>query len=904
MKKIVLTLFSTIVLLNFMYAQASAYTFAQSSGTYTPITGATLLASGITPDDNVYGPLNIGFTFNFNGTNYTQFGLNVNGWISLGSAVPTSSYTPISGGTINNIICPMGKDLQLGYTSSGVATVGSAIVTNVSSTTGFVVGDTLKTATGFTGTPTITALTTTTLTLSSNATTATTAGTYTVGGTIRYQTTGTAPNRVCVIQWNRARRYNTTATTGMNNLFNFQIRLTETTNTIAFVYGTFQTNATASVYQVGLRGASLTDFNNRKTLTDWSATTAGTANTDTCRLSTTVKPASGQTYTWSPPPACTGTPTAGTASAPTGACSGVAFNLTLTGFTTNVSGLTFQWQSSTTSGGTYTNITGGTTAVFSTTQTAAMFYKCVVTCTGSGQTATSNVVNVTMNTPAGCYCIAVHSGACSTTDNIDSVRIVGTTLANLHTGCTGTNGNAYTIYPSTGNTTASLQAGSTYTFKVTTTTNNIISIWMDYNQNGTFEASEWTQVCTTSVANTVNSIAIAIPSSALAGLTGLRIRSRLNGNTNGATDACTTFGSGETEDYKVTVIAATPCTGAPTAGTASAPASVCSGASFSLTLTGYSANSGLTFQWQSSTASGGTYTNISGATSTTYSTTQTTALFYKCVVTCTASSQTATSNVVNVTMNTPAGCFCTSAATSASDEDIFNVTVGTLNNSSTCSTTGGTGSTLNLYSNYSSVTAPNLAKGASTAFSVQIGTCGTGSFKTAFKIFIDYNQNGSFAEVGERAFQSDTAMGTYTKTGTFMVPTSAVLGNTRMRVVLTETTSASSIDSCGTYPYGETEDYTVNITAATGIDENTLNNFSVYPNPTTGMFTISANNVHFTTLAINVFDIQGKEVFNAIDKNNSLDYNKQINLEGLSKGIYYIKLNAGNGTKIQKLVIR
>ena len=371
MKKILLTLFSTFALLNYASAQVSIYTFAQSSGTYTPFTGGTSVISD-TADDNVFGALPIGFSFNYNNTAYTSFGLSVNGWICMGATPTGTNYTPISSGTTNNIISALAKDLELGYTTSGSYTIGSNIITmGAGTTTGFVVGDSLIRHDGFSVGTMITAVGATTITVSNNATAAGTAGTFTVSGNIRYQTTGTSPNRICTVQWTRARRFNNSSTGGKINFFNFQIQLFETTNVVKIVYGPFQTNTTTSVYQVGLRGSATTDFNNRKTSTDWSATAAGTLNTDTCSLRTTIKPASGQTYTWTPPSACTGTPTAGTASAPAGACSGIAFNLTLAGYTNTTSGITFQWQSSTTSGGTYANITGGTTPVFSTTQTTA-----------------------------------------------------------------------------------------------------------------------------------------------------------------------------------------------------------------------------------------------------------------------------------------------------------------------------------------------------------------------------------------------------------------------------------------------------------------------------------------------------------------------------------------------------
>ncbi len=162
--------------------------------------------------------------------------------------------------------------------------------------------------------------------------------------------------------------------------------------------------------------------------------------------------------------------------------------------------------------------------------------------------------------------------------------------------------------------------------------------------------------------------------------------------------------------------------------------------------------------------------------------------------------------------------YCLSNATSVADEDIFNVTVGTLNNTSDCNTTApGPGSIKNQYSNYTTtVAAPSLPAGTSPAFSVQIGTCGTGSYANAIKIFIDFNIDGDFADAGEEVYVSPaSSTGPHTETGVLPIPAGATVGTTMMRVVNVETTLPSGILACGTYTWGETEDYLVDIVPAT-----------------------------------------------------------------------------------------
>ncbi|MEO6167993.1 MAG: hypothetical protein ABIO98_10800, partial [Chitinophagales bacterium] len=114
-----------------------------------------------------------------------------------------------------------------------------------------------------------------------------------------------APNRIFIIQWNNARRYSGGAVTG--DVINFQIRLYETTNVAEVMYGTCTATSTTSLTcQVGLRGATNADFNNRSTATNWASTTLGGTNSSTCTTTNLIMPASGLTFSYTPaaPPAC------------------------------------------------------------------------------------------------------------------------------------------------------------------------------------------------------------------------------------------------------------------------------------------------------------------------------------------------------------------------------------------------------------------------------------------------------------------------------------------------------------------------------------------------------------------------------------------------------------------------
>jgi len=465
---------------------------------------------------------------------------------------------------------------------------------------------------------------------------------------------------------------------------------------------------------------------------------------------------------------CLGTPTAGaTASVPASVNIGQSFTLSLAGAGVE-SGLTYQWQSSP-DGITYTNIGGATASTYTGTETASTYYQCIVTCTSSGFSATSTPLQVPFN-------------------NVLTMTNGSVTVCNLNFydsgGATGdySNSETYTltVYPSTPG--SSIQAIFN-AFSVETCCDDL-TIY-DGNSTaapliGTYTASPGT-----------------ILSTALDG---------------SLTFVFSSDGSVVNPGWDATLNCVTACAGTPVAGaTASTDSTVCSGADFTLSLSGASIASGISYQWQSS-PDGITYADITGATNSTYTGNQASATYYQCIVTCTNGGAADTSSALQIIMNSYVNCYCPSNATTPDDEEILNVTLGTINNSSTCTSTGGPGSVLNQYSDYTTlVTAPNLAISAAYPVSLQIGTCG-GTFTNSTRIFIDFNQNGLFTDPGETVYTSAVGTaGAHTESGTITIPLTALTGATRMRVVNVETGTPTSITPCGTYGFGETEDYLVNI---------------------------------------------------------------------------------------------
>lgn len=171
-----------------------------------------------------------------------------------------------------------------------------------------------------------------------------------------------------------------------------------------------------------------------------------------------------------------------------------------------------------------------------------------------------------------------------------------------------------------------------------------------------------------------------------------------------------------------------------------------------------------------------------------------------------------------VSLTTSNGCggtptYCAANGNSVAYEWISNVTFGTINNNST-GTTGG-------YANYTSTSA-TVTKGSAYSVSLKTGYAST-AYTEYWNVYIDYNNDLDFADAGELAF-SGTTNSTTPLTGSVTIPTTAATATVRMRVRMSD---AITTNPCGTFSYGEVEDYTLIIqTSATCTDSYETNETS------------------------------------------------------------------------------
>lgn len=258
----------------------------------------------------------------------------------------------------------------------------------------------------------------------------------------------------------------------------------------------------------------------------------------------------------------------------------------------------------------------------------------------------------------------------------------------------------------------------------------------------------------------------------------------------------------ERPNIRITYAGGAPCTGVPTAGTITASSNtVCPSEQLYLSASGGTTGSNLSYQWQSST-NGITWNDIAGATFPSYTTTQSTPNNYRLRVICNTGPDTAYSNTEFVDVAPFLNCYCTSTATSTNYTDIDHIQFSNLTTTPSPSCA--------MYTDYTA-TPIGLIQGVPYSFQALITNCSSAtSYTSTTKVYIDYNHNGSYTDAGEEVFVQSTTSGNYVS-GTITVPPSALTGQTGMRIVSNQTATSTSVNPCGTYTNGETEDYIVNI---------------------------------------------------------------------------------------------
>jgi len=249
---------------------------------------------------------------------------------------------------------------------------------------------------------------------------------------------------------------------------------------------------------------------------------------------------------------CTGAPNPGnTLASANPACTGQTINFSLQYPTTGI-GVTYQWNSNLNG-----PIAGATNSTYSMTYSGYDEIYCDVTCIYSGLTTSSNFIAVNQKPWYNCYCTPSYT---SGTLGCFYGVINNVTLNTLNHNPACLNASPYTFQNTpTGSATTTLIPGQTYTLSVTSGYYNGVGVWIDWNQNGTYDASEFINISGNNNSAGViwtGTATVTVPLTALSGITGMRVMTAYYccyPAPIASTGACTAYTYGEDEDYLISI---------------------------------------------------------------------------------------------------------------------------------------------------------------------------------------------------------------------------------------------------------------------------------------------------------------------------------------------------------------
>jgi hypothetical protein len=231
-----------------------------------------------------------------------------------------------------------------------------------------------------------------------------------------------------------------------------------------------------------------------------------------------------------------------------------------------------------------------------------------------------------------------------------------------------------------------------------------------------------------------------------------------------------------------------------------------------------------------------------------------------------------------------------------SDGDGFTLfQLGTINNASNCGTNG--------YSDFTTLST-DLVQQSSNSL-----TMTTGYGNQNVTVWIDFNDDFVFTTnekvVNNYILGAGQGAGSFTGTTTVLIANNAPLGEHLMRAKSNWNNPVPD-DACQETTYGETEDYTVNITAPLGIGEFNSNTsqFNIISSDNS-IFQLSLEQSQYTKpLELTVYNTLGQRVVYHKVRNVNGNYNYELDMSYAPSGVYLVRLGDKQFGKVKKILVK
>ncbi|WP_313804348.1 GEVED domain-containing protein [Flavobacterium sp.] len=379
---------------------------------------------------------------------------------------------------------------------------------------------------------------------------------------------------------------------------------------------------------------------------------------------------------------------------------------------------------------------------------------------------------------------------------------------------------------------ATVNPGQTYLFSTQGNTGgnftNYIRVYIDFNQNGTFETTAGVEqfnigtiTNSTGIDAIIASANITVPAGATLGYTRMRVVK----NYNVYTGPCTTTDYGQAEDYTVRVVAPLPCitpTAQPTALNLVPSGNSISGSfthavpqpdnylvirnTSGVAPTGLISN-GTTYTAGQNLTGGNYVVDVDG--NNTFNATGLTALttyyffVYSYNSACTGGPLYFTTSPLTGNTTTLNVSYCSPTSSNPNTRYIQSVqTIGNLTNMSNTNTGGTAGG----YADYTALPTTTQVEGGGINVDYLLAQS-----RMFMRVWVDWNLDGVFTDAAPELVYQTGGVQTIAGSFGFVVPMGTPPGNYRIRIRAYET--AQAFGPCGNLANGETEDYTITVVA-------------------------------------------------------------------------------------------
>ncbi|MBS1778303.1 MAG: T9SS type A sorting domain-containing protein [Bacteroidetes bacterium] len=589
---------------------------------------------------------------------------------------------------------------------------------------------------------------------------------------------------------------------------------------------------------------------------------------------------------------------------------------------------TYKWQYSDNNGNSWVNHPShvGSYGDITDVITAARMYRCIITCTATGLSYTTPAKKVDIAPFYYCYCDNANSTAAGLDiGNVTMNRLpedvailnngIATPPLNNNTASKTYSTFQYTVAP------VPIYRDSSFSLSVSEITSSSampaktnVAAYIDYNRNGIFESAEKvmkTSITAVSTVPNTEKVTFTVPHNAEIGMTGMRV---IMGT--GNLDSCgSVTGEGEVEDYLVD-IRYEPCKDAANPGDVKVSDSLmCKGYDYLTIDTTYEKyRSELVRTWQIS-ADDIVWYNVAGSTNkdllqNIYGGQQ---FFYRVRQICPRGNADTTYTKEQLVRSKDGyKCYCYSQAVG---DDKDSTDVGGFSVGDYVINLGGP------HLDNPQATKKRTDHTDDNAIDMYIdSTYKISVFETQrtdvhgdvkVTIFMDFNNNKQYDVPYERVYTGYTSISNFTLADTFTVPPIVITEvPTGMRVVMNSNMAPNDASDlgCGAYQSGETQDYMVvfhhkPFPAHVGEVEG-ISNFNMFPNPTTGKFHLQFNSSSATgKVAVTITNVTGQHVMQMEYDHKAGQFDKEIDMSKMARGVYFVELQSNGEKAMQKLVI-